>query len=112
MIPIALIVLALAFAGAAPSGAQKPETPEKPPVGALPPHPLDAAFTGADSERAVMKALQDNELFRSAVAEALKAKKAQQAQFRKNKGFVGAKPEQAARVKFLEVLKNEPPGKE
>lgn len=80
---------------------------DKKPVSALPPHPLDNAFERCNSERDLTNALLNNQLYQRAVAEALKAKRAQEAMFKANPRYVGPSPAQAARVTFLEVLMNE-----
>src|SRR5262249_16328326 len=80
---------------------------EKSAVGALPPHPLDDAFKNVKSERQIYDKLLNNKLYKEAVKAALKAKQDQEDRFKKNPKLRDATPEQAARVKFLEVLKNE-----
>jgi hypothetical protein len=77
------------------------------PAGSLPPHPLDNAFARARNERQINDALLNNDLYKEAVREALKAKKAQEDRFRRNPQLKDATPAQAARQKFLEVLLNE-----
>ena len=76
-------------------------------VGALPPHPLDDAFQKGNTERALTNGLLNNKLFQNAVAEALKAKRDREDEFRKNPKLRAGSPAQAARVKFLEVLTRE-----
>jgi hypothetical protein len=80
---------------------------DKPAVGALPPHPLDDAFQGVKTERNIYDKLLNNDLYKKAVKEALKAKQEQEVKFKKNPKLRDASPEQAARRKFLEVLMNE-----
>src|SRR5687768_12055752 len=104
IILLGLGLLVLVFAGFVQSEDKKPE---KPPAGALPPHPLDGAFENANSERAIKDALLNNDRYKKAVTEALKAKRAQEERFRKNPKLLDASPAQAARVKFLEVLRGE-----
>jgi multidrug efflux pump subunit AcrA (membrane-fusion protein) len=72
---------------------------------ALPPHPLDAVFKDADTEKAVTEALLKSEIYKTAVKEALKAKKKVEEEHKKNPKLVGPTPDQAARVRFWEVLK-------
>jgi hypothetical protein len=55
--------------------------------------------------KAVQRLLDD--LYKKAVKAALKAKQDQEEKFKKNPKLRDASPEQAARVKFLEVLRNE-----
>ena len=76
-------------------------------VGALPPHPLDPAFEKGRSERDFDNALLNNPLFQKAVKEALKAKRDQEEAYRKDPKLRSSTPAQAARVRFLEVLRNE-----
>jgi hypothetical protein len=80
---------------------------DKSAVGALPPHPLDDAFKNIKNERQIYDKLLNNKLYKEAVKSALKAKQDQEDRFKKNPKLRDATPEQAARVKFLEVLKNE-----
>src|SRR5205085_12077966 len=88
---------------------EKPKTEDqKPGVGvtALPPHPLDKVFE-KDTEKAINEGLLNNELYKKAVTEAMKAKLEQGKKFKDNPKFVGPSPAQAARTKFLEVLRND-----
>lgn len=71
----------------------------------LPPHPLDSAFK-ADTEKAVGEAITKSDLFKKAVSEALAAKKKQE-EASKKQNLAGPTPAQAARTKFLEVLRND-----
>lgn len=79
---VALLAAMLAFA---PSNA------------ALAPHPLDAAFESDEPAKAIC----GSDLFKQAVSEATKAKR--QAEESKKTGR--PTPEQAARVRFLEVMR-------
>lgn len=106
-------LLALTVAFASVQGDEKKgdeKKGEKPAVGALPPHPLDAAFRNVRTEREINNNLLNNDLYKRAVKEALRAKQEQEARFKKNPKLADASPEQAARVKFLEVLMNEMKG--
>lgn len=80
---------------------------DKPKVTALPPHPLDAVFEKATTPRDVDNAILNNDLYKKAVASALKAKKEQEERFKKNPNLKDASPAQAARRAFLEVLNDE-----
>jgi hypothetical protein len=102
---ILMCLVMIGLAGFATAADEKKESP-KGGVGALPPHDLDKSFEG-DSERAFARALQDNNLFKKALAEALKAKEEQANKFKQNPKLKDKTPEQAARQKFLEVLLNE-----
>jgi len=83
---------------------QGQEGDKKPGIGALPPHPLDGAFEKVRTETDIKNKLLNNELYKKAVKEALKAYQDQEAKFKKDAKFVGPSPAQAARVTFLEVL--------
>lgn len=76
-------------------------------VTALPPHPLDGAFEKAVTEKQLNEALLNDDLYKKAVKEALKAKQAQEKNYKDNPKFVGASPAQSARQAFLRVLLNE-----
>jgi hypothetical protein len=80
---------------------------DKKPAAALPDHPLDAAFKKAKTEQQLDDAILNNKLYRKAVKEALKRRKEQEQKFKDNPKLADASPEQAARVKFLEVLQDQ-----
>ena len=63
-------------------------------------HPFEKAKSAED----VLKALAKNDLFKKAIDEALKAKKAQEQRFKENKNLADAGPDQVARLAFLRVL--------
>jgi hypothetical protein len=93
-----LLVLATVLASA---HAQEKKEPKPLVVKALPPHPLDNVFRNAKSEKDVTDKLLDNDLFKRAIREALKAEE----KARKSpKPVIGPTPEQVARQRFLEVL--------
>src|SRR5262245_13047071 len=85
---------------------------DEPAAGALPPHPLDDAFRNVKTERDINNRLLNNDLYKKAVKAALDAKQEQEDNFKKNPKLRDASPEQKARLKFLEVLKNERKGEE
>jgi hypothetical protein len=97
VVGLASLVFCVAFASA----------DEKPKPTALPPHKLDVGFEKASTEKAINDALLNNELYKKAVKEALKAKTAQDAKFKENPKLQDASPAQAARQEFLEVLRDE-----
>lgn len=66
---------------------------------ALAPLPIDSAFVDGD-EKAVTDAITSNPQFKKAVTESIKSRK----QAAENNAKSRPTPEQAARVKFLEVL--------
>lgn len=106
IISVAPVLLALVFPGFLNADEKKPDEKkaEKPTAGALPPHPLDNAFERANTERDIDNALLNNDLYKKAMTEALKARRAQEEEFRKNPKLKDASPAQKARLKFLEVL--------
>jgi hypothetical protein len=97
VISFGLLAIVIAFAAV-----YADDQPKK--VGALPPHPLDLVFERANSVKAVNEGLLNNDLFKKAVIEALKAKREQEQRFRDNPRLMAASPAQAARQKFLEVI--------
>src|SRR5262245_48016155 len=101
---IATMLSAVAFFAGVEAGDKKQE--EKG-VGALPPHGLDTAFEKGRSERDLTNALLNNKLFQKAVVEALKAKQAQELMFKNNPKLAAPSPSQAARQKFIEVIREE-----
>jgi hypothetical protein len=102
---IAFAALApLVFMGVSLAGA---DDKDKSKVAALAPHPLDKVFEKATTEKQVDEGLLNDELFKKAVTAALKAKKDQEQKYKDDPKLIGPTPAQAARVKFLEVLKNE-----
>lgn len=102
-----LFGMALAVALASVEGGEQKDKAEKPKVGALAPHPLDGAFEKGKKETDLTNGLLNNKLFQTAIAEALKAKVKQEAAIAQNPKLLSSTPAQAARVRFLEVLKNE-----
>lgn len=100
----AIFGLAVAFAAQAAEKSEK--SAAKKAVAALPPHPLDGAF----ARPKITDGLLNNDLFKKAVQEAAKARKEQEERFKKNPGFAGPTPAQAARMKFLKVLNGEDNG--
>ena len=95
-----ILALALVMQGEA-------QDKDKKPVGALPPHKLDGAFEKAKTEKAIMEDLMKNDLFKKAVAEALKAKQKREKEMVENPKILSATPSQAARQKFLEIIRDE-----
>ncbi|MCI0640468.1 MAG: hypothetical protein L0Y72_05720 [Gemmataceae bacterium] len=98
----ALLGMFLLTIGGAHAGGKKDDDKK---FGALPPHGLDSAFGRGNTERALTNGLLNNKLFERAVKAALKAKREQEERFRKNPKLADATPAQAARLRFLEVLK-------
>jgi hypothetical protein len=106
LLPAAMLSIALLLA--AGQQAQSDEKAKEPAtVGALAPHPLDDVFKGVNRDRQAVDRLINNELFKEAVREAVKAKAEVEKERQKNPKMVGPTPEQAARKKFLEVLLHE-----
>jgi hypothetical protein len=91
-------------------GVQGQEGDKKPGVGALPPHALDGAFEKIKTETDIKNRLLNNDLYKKAVKEALKAYQEQEVRFKKEPNLRAANPAQAARVRFLEVLMAEMKG--
>lgn len=106
IVTAALMVPALMAARLA-IAADEPNKDDRLKVMALPPHPLDKVFEKAATEKQINEGLLNDDLFKKAVKEALKAKKEQEQRYKDNPTLVGASPAQAARVKFLEMLRNE-----
>ena len=79
---------------------------KKKPVGATPPHPLDKAFegAGAKNERAVMRALENNDHFRAAVRAAIKAHAEQKKRFDDMPKLAAPSPAATARIAFIRAL--------
>jgi hypothetical protein len=100
---VLLAVFGLAWADDKPKADDK----DKGKVNALAPHPLDKVFENATTIKQVNEGLLNDDLFKKAVTAALQAKKDQEQKYKDNPKLVGPSPAQAARVKFLEVLKNE-----
>jgi hypothetical protein len=84
---------------------EKQEAKEQ--VGDLPPHPLDPAFERARTVNDIDNGIANNRLYSGAVREAMRAKWLQEQRLRENPKRADASPPQAARVKFLEVLRAE-----
>jgi hypothetical protein len=100
-----LMVIDCAFVSAQGGDAQDKE--KKGVVAALAPHKLDPVFDKAKKEEDVFKELMKNDLFKKAVKEAMKAKADQEEAYKKNPDLRSSTPAQAARQKFLEILKAE-----
>jgi len=106
---VSMCLVGLAIAVVAVQG-QEQKGDKQPAIGALPPHPLDGAFQSVRTETDIKNKLLNNELYKKAVKEALKAYQEQDARFKKNPKLLDASPAQAARVRFLEVLMTEMKG--
>lgn len=97
-LPRPLVWALITVSGFAVFLALLPSTPA-----AIQPSPLDAAFSSGD-EKAVTDAITSSEQFKRAVSEAVKARDARKTAIQSGASAKGLTPEQAARVRFIEVL--------